>query len=262
MATTVTTEYSPLQNPPHDFSRRQVLFLDGLRYSVEMAQIAYKRLNVSLQSVSRISDKNQLISSAEAMLYAWAIVDSAHRYRDLLLAFPGLKKGIWVKLTEKRIQDVADLRNCVQHQIGEIPNIIERREQFWGYLSWAEIREGRYTGKWLMLTGGSHYVEDSWMFAGPVSLPFQVPPGRIRLNAFGRKVYLGRTVEALRYATSCLATELTSGKVKAEGAPERERKGTDMLVEAFIQVEVSVSQQEEKSDDFCLSNDFESKDKG
>lgn len=76
MTTTVTTEYSTLQNPPHDFSRRQVLFLDGLRYSVEMAQIAYKRLYALLQSVSRISDENPFISSAEAMLYAWAIVDS------------------------------------------------------------------------------------------------------------------------------------------------------------------------------------------
>lgn len=113
-----------------------------------------------------------------------------------------------------------------------------------------------------MLTGGSHYVEDSWIFAGPVSLPFQVPSGRIRLNAFGRKVYLGRTVEALRYATSCLATEITSGTVKAEGAPERERKGTDMLVEACIQVEVPVSQQKEKPDDFCRANEFDSKDKG
>ena len=245
MKTKVTAGDSPFRNPPHDFSRRQVLFLDGIRYSVEMAQIAYQRLFALLQKVAPpISDDNLFISSVEAMLYAWAIVDSAHRYRDLLLEFPGLKKGTWVKLTEKRTKDIAELRNCVQHQIGEIPDIINRKEQFWGYLSWAEIKAEHYTGKWLMLTGGSYYAEDGWLFAGPSSLPFPVPSGRIRLNAFGRKVYLGRTVEALRYATSCLASEITSGAVRAEGAPERERKGSNMLVEAFIHVAYSKSNHE------------------
>lgn len=244
MRTMITVQDLPFRNPPHDFSRRQVLILDGIRYSVEMAQIAYQRLYALLQNLSSISDKDLFVPSAEAMLYAWTIVDSAHRYRDLLLAFPGLKRKTWVKLTEKRTEDVAQLRNCVQHQLGEIPNIINRREQLWGYLSWAEIRANRHTGKWLMLTGGSHYVEDSWLFAGPISLPFRVPTGRIRLNAFGHKVYLGRTVEALRYATSCLASEILSGAVKGEGAPECERKGTDMLVEACIQVELSESKQE------------------
>ena len=35
MTTTVTTEYSTLQNPPHDFSRRQVLFIAMMDFAIQ-----------------------------------------------------------------------------------------------------------------------------------------------------------------------------------------------------------------------------------
>ena len=54
--------------------------------------------------------------------------------------------------------------------------------------------------EWHMLSGGTTFVGDKWLFIGPIELPFQVPSDRIRLNAFGRQVYLWRLVAAIATA--------------------------------------------------------------
>lgn len=231
-------ENSPLRRPPSTFSRRQVLLLDGIRYAAEMAHIAYGRLSKHLQSVGASTTEPRVLDTAVAMLDAWSIVDSAHRFRDLVENMPGLPNSTWKRLLHDRTEDIAALRDCVQHQLGEIDRLCSRGGQLWGYLSWAEVREGRYTGKWLMMTGGSDYVNDEWLFIGPAVLPFDVPIGRIRLNAFGRKVYLGRTVKALVDAVAELATEIGKGTLSHVGPPASERSGADMVLEGHIELVV------------------------
>lgn len=72
------------------------------------------------------------------------------------------------------------------------------------------------------------HVADEWLFIGPLAVPHDVPIGRIRLNAFGREVYIGRTVRALRSAVSDLRTEISKGtlrpvgrQLRSGGAPTR-----------------------------------------
>ena len=109
MTTIVTAKELPFQNPPHDFSRRQVLFLDGIRYSAEMAQIAYQRLYALLQGVSPISGENLFITKRGGHCYMHGqLIDSGPSLSRSPLAFPGLKKGTSVKLTKKRTEDIAD----------------------------------------------------------------------------------------------------------------------------------------------------------
>jgi hypothetical protein len=223
------SEDSPLRKPPAELSRRQVLILDGIRYAAEMAHIANERLYAKLQSISATLDETRVRDSVEAMLDAWAIVDSAHRFRDLVESLPGLKNSPWRRILQDRTGDVAELRHCVQHQRKEIEGLITNGGQLWGYLSWADRQKGQYTGKWMMLTGGSHYAGDKWLFAGPAALPFPVPAGRVRLNAFGRQVYLGRTVKALEAAVSALAADIASGALRPIGPPALERRGADVV---------------------------------
>jgi hypothetical protein len=222
-------------------SRKQMYILDGIRYSAEMAHIAYERLATLLQMIAASRTEPTTRDIATAMLDAWSIVDAAHRFRDLVAQLPGLSHSTWTRLLEARTADVAELRNCVQHQIGEIAGLIQGGGQIWGYLSWTEVREGQYTGKWLMLTAGSDYVGDRWLFVGPASLPFEVPPGRIRLNAFERQVYLGRTVGALVEATRGLEDEISRGAVRPVGdAAAADRRGADVVYEGWIEVLYSV----------------------
>lgn len=233
----LVAEDSPLRRPSVEFSRRQLLILDGLRYAADMADIAYARLESHLQSLAASNGEPAVRDIAMAMLDAWSIVDSAHRFRDLLDNLPGLKKSDWVRLLRARTEDVASLRNCVQHQLGELDDLALYGRGVWGYLSWAEVRNGVHTGKWLMAAPGVHLPGMSWMWMGPAKLPFSVPSGRIRLWAFGMEVYLGRTVLALAEATDSLETELRSGLIRPMDPPAGEPWNRDMVFEGFILVE-------------------------
>jgi len=233
------SEDSPLRRPPAEFSRRQVLILDGIRYAAEMAHVAHERLSAHLQGIAASPGEPRVRDTAAAMLDAWSIVDSAHRFGDLVGSLPGLPNSPWRRLLRQRTVDVAELRDRVQHQLGEIDSLVSNGGQLWGYLSWAEVRNGRYTGKWLMMTGGSDYVGDQWLFIGPAVLPFEVPAGRIRLNAFGRQVYLGRTVQALVSAVEALAQDIATGTMRPVGTPALERRGADVVYEGWLEVLIS-----------------------
>lgn len=128
------------------------------------------------------------------------------------------------------------LRNCIQHQLGEIDDLIASGGQIWGYVSWAEVIAGRHTGKWLMISPGASYKGDRWLFIGPANLPFPVPEGRIRLNAFGRQVYLDRAIEAVREAVGELVLELENGSVLPRNTPAVDRQGSDLVLSGGIEV--------------------------
>jgi hypothetical protein len=228
-------EDSPLRRPPAEFSRRQVLILDGIRYAAEMSHIAYERLFDTLQALTPTERESHVRETATAMLDAWSVVDSAHRFGDLVEHLPGLPNSAWKRLLRGRTDDIAALRNQAQHQLGEIDVLIARGGQLWGYLSWAEFRDGTHTGKWLMIAAGSHYPGDKWLFMGPAKLPFSVPPGRIRLNAFGVQVYLGRTVAAIAEAVDHLSSAITNGTMKPVGEPDTERRGADTAAEGYVE---------------------------
>lgn len=237
----IIPEDSPLRRPPAELSRRQVLILDGIRYAVEMAHIAYERLAEHLQSVTAHPGEPSVRDIAIGMLDAWSIIDSAHRCRDHVDGLPGLQNKPWKRLFMDRMVDAEDLRDCVQHQIGEIGGTLaEGGGQLWGYLSWAEIRDGRYTGTWAMMAAGSYYVGDYWPFVGPVDLPFPVPPGRVRLNAFGKQVYLGRLVMHLIEAANSVAEEILHDQLRPVGPPATERRGADAVYEGGIEVAYSL----------------------
>jgi hypothetical protein len=177
-------------------------------------------------------------------LDAWSIVDSAHRFRDLVQDLPGLGHSTWKRLIRDRTQDIADLRDMVQHQTGSqrqgkknaIKQILQCGGQLWGYLSWAEFRDGFYTGKWLTMSAGSDCVGDEWFFIGPLRLPISVPAGRIRLNAFGRQVYLGHTVMSIAEAVRMLEDEIRDNRMRPMDIPATNRRGADVIDEGYMEV--------------------------
>jgi len=233
-------EDSPLRKPPNNLSRKQILILDGIRYAAEIADLAYQRLAANLQTITGSASKPSSTEIAMAIADAWTVVDSVHRFHDLVLNMPGLKNAPWRRLLSERTKDFLELRNSVQHQLGELNNLVSEASQIWGYLSWAEVIGERHTGKWLMISPGSHYAGDKLFFMGPNKLPFHVPLGRIRLNAFGKQVYLGRAVDALHDAIAELSNELSNGNVRSIDTPASNRRDVDMMSEGWITVEVSL----------------------
>jgi hypothetical protein len=236
---------SPLRNPPDSFSRQQILFLDGIRYSAEMIRIAYERLWTQLEPISVPPPDDTPITTddiARAMLDAWSIIDSANRLRDLLSELPGLpNSSSWRRIFLANTEEADGLRNAVQHPLGEIGKSLAEVGQLWGFLSWAQVREGKYTGKWLMMSAGATFVGDEFLFIGPNKLPFTVPIGRVCLSAFGKRVYLGRILQEVVYAVISLVEDIGNGVIRTRSKPAIGRRGGDEVAAGMVEVLVSNS---------------------
>lgn len=241
-------EGSSLRLPTIPLSRKQILILDGIRYASEMAHISYVRLSASLQSISGSVTEPGVHELAVALLDAWSIIDSANRFRDLLVSLPGLPREIWVQQLSKRTEPVAGLRDCVQHCNREVDALAHTGGQLWGYISWVHMDGARPSGRWFMLSGGTHFKNDSWLFIGPSKLPFHVPPDRMRLNAFGKQVYLWRIVASLAMASKKLESALSDGHVRLRGEPAANRLGADAVLEGAIEVIISDSAEHQNND--------------
>lgn len=232
-------EDSALRIPRSLLSRKQILMLDGLRYASEMAHISYARLSAALQVISASDKEAGVHELAATLLDAWSIIDSANRFRDLLANLPGLKSESWVRLLADRTSAVANLRDCVQHCNREVDNLAQSGGQLWGSISWMHVDGSKPTGRWFMLSGGTHFKGDTWLFVGPIKLPFRVPPDRVRLNAFGEQVYLWRIVESIVAASRTLEARLAEGRVRLVGEPTDDRRGADAVFEGAMEVVMS-----------------------
>ena len=230
-------EDSPLRLLPTDLSRRQVLYFDGIRYAAEMVNLAYNRLFAQLMEIGATNRDVTTLDIATAMLDAWSIVDSTNRFRDLVEQTPGLRKKPWKHILLAHTSEVDDMRNDIQHMENNISNLADNGRQVWGYLRWAQMNNGSYTGWWYAMTPGSVFRADQFMEVGPMNLPYGVPPGAIRLMAFGKDVYLGKCVTAIVTAVEAIVGEIKNGEVPLIGGPAHdERAGGDTIYEMAIEV--------------------------
>jgi hypothetical protein len=248
-------EQSPLKHLPQDLSRNQVLIFDGIRYAASMAGIAYNRLFSDLQRIGKSMADATPNNIASAFLDIWSIIDAAHRFADLVGLAPGVRNGPWKRLLIRNLFDIAELRNAVQHQHGEIPTLADRGGSVWGYITWADIEQGKYTGHWFVMVPGTVFAGDRFT-VGPWKEPAGAPLGRMRLTAFGNRVYLGKTIAAMTAAVTALEQELTSGRVVLRGSSAaNERRDVDHIVQLGMQIAISREPTRERKDAASPSTD-------
>jgi hypothetical protein len=208
-----------------------------------MINLSYNRLFAQLMEIGATDSEVTTLDIARAMLDAWSIVDSTNRFRDLVERTPGLRSKPWKHTLLAHTSEVDAMRNDIQHIEGNITNLADNGHQVWGYLRWAQMSDGGYTGWWYAMTPGSVFRADQFMVAGPVNLPHGVPPGAIRLMAFGKDVYLGKCMTATVKAVEAIVEELKNGEVRLVGdSASNERAGGDtiygMAIEVMIKTEV------------------------
>jgi hypothetical protein len=135
---------SVLRSIPTALSRRQALFVEGIRFSIEMADLAYYRLRETLIRLAKFApDDPQSPGTVSAMLDAWSIVDALHRLRGLVRHMPGIEKRDRIppiRAFFDSTKSVPALRNTVQHLDTDIAEAVDDRN--WavlGSLSWGVI---------------------------------------------------------------------------------------------------------------------------
>ena len=105
---------SPLRKPPQRISEQQIVLLDGIRYSADMAGIAIDRLWAQLCFIDSTEREIEPSDIAAAALDAWSIIDAAHRMSDLVENLPGLPNSLWRRIFRQRIEDVLALRDMFE----------------------------------------------------------------------------------------------------------------------------------------------------
>lgn len=129
---------SPLLGLPANLGSRQTLFLEGIRFSFQMADLAYDQLSNSIYSLTILKqgrDNQGFILTTAAFLNAWSFVDSINRLRDLLQQMPKLKKKS-IEWFYKETKSISDLRNSVQHLNNEYNKMVDENAPPWGSLNW------------------------------------------------------------------------------------------------------------------------------
>jgi hypothetical protein len=97
--------------------KKLVFYLDGLRYSFQMASLVSRRIRETLDEIaSNYPDNYTEEQITSGLLDAWTLVDICHRVRELVQQTPKLSQnqpGIQIFL--RGTGQVENLRHYVQH---------------------------------------------------------------------------------------------------------------------------------------------------
>jgi hypothetical protein len=186
---------SPLRRIPNGLNHRQRLFVDGIRYSIEMSDVAYTRLCVAVAAITPDGALPSGVGFAHVFLDAWSIVDSIHRLRQLVGGMPRFSNSPAKELFTRGTAGVEDLRHAVQHLLGEFTKDANDDDLPWGSLRWVA---GPYEGTLklrLMIAGTA--TSTSRDFVNPAGRAFQPPVDHVVLDAHGHSLDLSATMRSV-----------------------------------------------------------------
>lgn len=217
---------SPFRRLPIDLPRRQILYLDALRLSAEMAAIAFQRLNALLMHLSEKGAEPLGDGAVRALVDAYSVVDSAHRFREVLRVTPGLKHNAGFELFMRRTQAIEKIRDVVQHLNREVDAIAQSGRAALGTVTWLGPPKvpGSPPTAWA-LQAGTLYANQ--MTFGPmIDLESTLTSGEfldVSLSTLGVTLNLSKLVAHAQAMVQSLEPSLQ------EYAAEKERFGSDQL---------------------------------
>ncbi|MFH1170418.1 MAG: hypothetical protein V1704_02570 [Candidatus Vogelbacteria bacterium] len=156
---------------------RRQLYLDGLRYAINMASFSYSRLEKLLVSVSDIRKPNQ-DEFISAFLDAWLIVDSIFRYRTIVISTPGIKQNDpQIKNFLEKTKMLKASRNYMQHSNSwnHFEELKNNSRPFWGILSWVRTYSEKSARLCSIFAGSLPYTNSQIPSVNPLGKTVKVP---------------------------------------------------------------------------------------
>ncbi len=229
---------SVLRRIPTALARHQALFIEGIRFSIQMTDLAHRRLQTTLPLLTKMEDCDEEIpSTVSAMLDAWSMVDSLHRLRGLLNKMPGIEKRNRVPAIRaffNATDRITELRNTVQHLDTTIPDIVDDKN--WavlGSLSWGLVDPAKN-----QITSSS-FLPGLPLGSRPLINPanrlmWHVPVDAITIERSGVSVCLSDAMRTVESLTKALEKMLSDSF--AQQLPDQSHHGADLTVSLVIQV--------------------------
>lgn len=226
---------SILTRLPQMADRNQTLFLDGLRHSAEMAEIAYVRLLNGLTTLAnlpatpeRMAETKTLIPTA--YLYAWAFVDALYRMRGLFKLYPHKRPGPPKEGLAEALDAIASVRNVSDHLGQRMQEVEAHDAPANGVLTWCTVQSATEAQLCTIYPGTAFEVGLATTFpAGKVLTP---PTDDVALRAGPHTANLSDAYRVVRRAIRSLESEvgaqITAVSVRDESA------GADLMIRLGI----------------------------
>jgi hypothetical protein len=192
---------SPFNRLPVGLDAGQRGWIEGLRFSIEIADLAMRRLGTVLYGLAGQSHATQTLLEPDAytaaITDAWTFVDAAWRLKRFILdgrlpISPGHTpplpypddRRIQVDGFKKAIAGVQAVRDGFQHIDDRAAGLAKRGETVWGYLSWAVLCPEKAEAQTCVLVSGSSGPDTTdYSMVNPIGKPFHGPIDHITLHA-------------------------------------------------------------------------------
>jgi hypothetical protein len=184
-----------LRRVPTFLDRKQLLFIDGIRHSVDIMDLAYSRLRALLTGVATADSKSIRLPSVstQAFLDAWALVDAIDRFRMLYSQFPGMTR---VALPEGDLplnevtQPFRDLRNVADHLAQRADLVVAKDGAALGTLIWLTAFKIQPMTLWYCTLRPGTIRANPKVTIDRFESTFDFPTDQIRLSAGGYEANL------------------------------------------------------------------------
>ena len=201
---------------------------DGIRFSIEMADIAHGRLRETLNRLSDAADgPNEDV--ARALEDAWSIIDSAARLTGLLQQAPGIThKDRWPSIRQLLVDmtdSISALRNVFQHPNHDVGKRVHRNWPLFGILHWFRLDPDGNSGRISSLMSGTIHDGERPLMNIHGKKIYEPPLGMIELETEGATVSITELMQTIKRIAGDLESSLT---------PQGTRKCADSLVHQNI----------------------------
>jgi len=232
---------SAFRRLPQGLDQRQATFLEGIRYSVEMADLAYSRLRSVLWSLSTedgLEHTQQDVSPfVVPFLDAWSIVDSVHRLRQLLEHMPGLKRAKCssYQLFVRKTSPVLQFRNAIQHLRKELDAMSCQSWPVWGVLDWVAVIHSEQGLLCCCVMTAGKTTSGKYPVCNPLGMQMESPVDHVTLQYKEDRLSLSDTMRSVASVVRPLQESL------ARQFHGMSSTGSDLIVRVAMQVQLDES---------------------
>lgn len=214
---------SPLRNLPETLRQRERLILDGVRYTADIAGLAYQRLITTLLQFPNeaTADLGSGESTRHVVAFSdvWTFVDTVNRLRVLIHAMPGAPESEPVIAFLEDTGTIRDMRNRIQHLRARVDHLVSNHLPTWGSITWVAVTPtGPHAGYTKMIMAGSTANVESLM-ENPAGKQVRSPLDHISLHAHGISISITSTWEKVRQLLDFLEGALADQVADLPSAP-------------------------------------------
>lgn len=132
---------SSLRRVPSVLDPKQAVFIDGIRHSIDIIDLAYSRMRNTLSEIALVPPSSDDLPKITPYVFldAWAMVDAIHKFEKLYSSFPGMTRKqpeAGEKTFSELCESIIKIRNIADHPTANAERIASGDHAVFGTLNW------------------------------------------------------------------------------------------------------------------------------